>query len=64
MNKRAVTEEQKREIIERLYMVWLKEPEWRLSQLIWNTFQGSDFFYVEDKAFIEYLEKSHETNED
>jgi hypothetical protein len=56
MNKRALTDQHKREIIERLYQVWLKNDQLRLSQLIWNRFGEFDFFYVEDEDFIKALE--------
>lgn len=55
-SKRAITLEQKRAIIERLLQVWLKNPELRLGQLIWNKTCNSDFFYDEDEDFMKLLE--------
>lgn len=57
MNKRAITPEQKRQIIEQLYSIWLKNPQLRLGQLIWNKFGHMDFFFVEDTDFIQGLEE-------
>lgn len=63
--KRAITNEQKREIIERLYAVWIKEDynHLRLGQLmeivnIWkpNVISDSNLFYFEDYDLIEELE--------
>lgn len=48
----------KREVIDSLYEIWAKNPELRLSQLIWNAFQGDDFFYVEDTDFTNKIEDS------
>jgi hypothetical protein len=55
MNKypigRAVTLEQKREVIERIYKAWLLSPHQRLGQLIENCMRiktGARVFFVED----------------
>lgn len=56
MNKRAITPEDKKIIIDRLYACWLKIPDERLGQLIWNSYGRHDFFYVEDEDFVEHLE--------
>ena len=64
--KMKLTDEQKREIIERLYKVWTKEPEQRLGQLIFNKLFHCDgkeehcddwLFYREDFDLINELEK-------
>lgn len=62
MDKRAVTNEQKREIIERLYALWItpEETEQRLGQLIFNyVIRGTStpFFYIEDYDFMERLNR-------
>jgi hypothetical protein len=56
MNKRAITDEHKREILERLYRAWHKNHQLRLGQLIWNKVDRGDLFYVEDEDFIKALE--------
>ena len=53
---RAVTDEQKRLILDRLYIAWCNMPALRLGQLIKNVFGDKDFFYVEDDDFIEEVE--------
>ncbi len=51
---RAHTPEQKHEIIERLYTVWLTQPELRLGQLI--TSFGRGLYNTEDFDLIIILE--------
>lgn len=73
-NKRAVTDEQKKEIILRLYRLWIAGDNkfLRLGQLIQNVFEKSsfnpktgepvlsmDFYSIEDFDFIEELEKTY-----
>ncbi len=63
--KRAITNEQKREIIERLYNAWIKEPDLRLGQLLHNELITNEYvsniplFYVEDYDLVEQLEKNN-----
>lgn len=57
MKNRAITDQQKRVIIERLYAVWIKNPELRLGQLIWNGMKEHDLFFEEDVYFVELLEE-------
>ena len=56
---RALTPDQKREVVERLLRAWLKAPTERLGQLIVNALphklQG-DPFYVEDFDLVEAIE--------
>lgn len=52
MRDRAITEEQKKEVLEKIFQLWMKYPEMRLGQLIENarlyTGEGKDLFYIED----------------
>jgi hypothetical protein len=55
LNSRAITPEQKREIIERIYAAWLNVPEQRLGQLLDNAnwFAGDvGLFDQEDYALV------------
>lgn len=55
MKKRAVKESQKFEVIWKLWNLWLKQPELRLGQLVYNlTIKnvGIDPFYIEDYDLI------------
>jgi hypothetical protein len=54
---RAHTPEQKRANIERLYSLWLAQPDLRLAQLIFAGTGGRDIFSIEDDAFIAELEE-------
>ena len=60
---RAHTDEQKREVIERLYRLWVKCPSLRLGQLIINCFD-MDFYYTEDFDLIETLEAIYQQLEE
>lgn len=63
---RALTPEQKRAVVERLYAAWLASPSQRLGQLTVNTMQMvvpeggkelvSRLFYIEDETLIEKIE--------
>lgn len=57
MKDRAITNEQKREVIESLYALWIKNPELRLGQLIWNGMKEHDLFFEEDECFVEILKE-------
>lgn len=58
---RANTPEEKQEIMERLYKLWLKHPELRLGQLIVNIYRSSNSLYLaEDFNFIKELEEIYE----
>jgi hypothetical protein len=61
MNKRAITSQQKHEIIDRLFTVWINNPDLRLAQLISIVFGPQDLFYVEDYDFIKELETINES---
>jgi hypothetical protein len=54
---RAHTPEQKWEVIERLYTLWLEHPEYRLGQLIANIYK--DPYNVEDFDLIATLERRY-----
>jgi hypothetical protein len=60
MNNRAETPEQKRDVIERIYAVWLLRPTERLGQMLVNCLPercADDPFYIEDFELCEALEK-------
>lgn len=44
-------------ICEQLASIWQEVPDWRLAQLMSNIFATKDCFYMEDKEFIEYIQK-------
>lgn len=59
---RAETEQQKREIIERLFLAWCKVPEQRLGQLIDNSHyfhldEPKSLFSTEDYKLAELVEE-------
>jgi hypothetical protein len=60
---RAKTDKQKREIIERLYTIWTKNPDLRLGQLIDNSVVRKDIFYVEDGQFLDWIEDYYQVPE-
>lgn len=53
LKHRALTDEQKREVIERLYQIWLHHPELRLGQLL----SIGDIYYIEDFDLVNRLEQ-------
>jgi len=53
--QRATTDEQKRTVVERLYVLWRAHPEVRLGQLLRNV--SSDTYYREDIPLLETLEQ-------
>ena len=60
MRRRAMTPQQKRDIIERLLSLWEDNPDLRLGQLISNTEGQANQFYLEDYQFMDMLEKYYE----
>lgn len=44
-------------IITRLLVLWKKNPELRLGQLLWNKTKDRDYFYDSDEDFLRWLEK-------
>lgn len=66
---RANTSEQKRQIIERLHVIWEENPKMRLGQLLGNVLYsssdptGTRMYYTEDFALIEELEGFYEHHE-
>jgi len=44
-------------ICDMLAAAWSNVPDWRLAQLMSNILSTKDCFYMEDKEFIEYIEK-------
>lgn len=59
---RAITPEQKQEVINRLHALWETYPELRLGQLLLNAFRF-DFYRVEDFELIEMLEQWYKRDE-
>ena len=58
MKGRAITPEQKREIVDRVLAAWLKTQHQRLGQFLHNAIHGQgDIFYVEDERLAELCEK-------
>ena len=57
MNGRAITAEQKRAIIERLYVSWSLNPQLRLGQLLCNAVGSDDIFYIEDEKLASNAER-------
>ena len=52
---RAITSEQKRELIKRLFIAWDKSSYLRLGQLLYCA-MGNDLFRIEDQVLIEKVE--------
>lgn len=46
--ERAITEAQKKAIIDVVYEIWISNPELRLGQLIANSINERSLFHVED----------------
>lgn len=57
--RRAVTDSQKNEIMERLLLTWKANPELRFMQLLGNVFQD-DAYHVEDYDMIARVEKTYQ----
>lgn len=59
MKGRAVTPEQKREVIERILEAWIRlHPHERLGQMLHNACSSDgDFFYIEDDRIAELAER-------
>lgn len=56
IKNRAETDEQKKEVLNRILIVWQQFPEMRLMQLINNISHG-DFYYKDDFKLADDLEK-------
>jgi len=59
-NTRAITPEQKDEVMRRLLLAWKKHPAQRLGQLLWNAnsqTNQADLFYVEDYELVRATEE-------
>jgi hypothetical protein len=52
---RANSSAQKRQVIERIYVLWEENPKMRLGQLILNAYHD-DLFHVEDFALLDEIE--------
>lgn len=58
---RANLSPQKREIIERLYILWEENPELRFGQLLGNLYPGdTQMYYTEDYELVANLEALYE----
>jgi len=53
MKNRAMTNEEKRAIIEKLYDIWTQVPQLRLGQLLSSASRQKDIFYIEDFDLVE-----------
>lgn len=60
---RAVTPHDKREIIERLAVVWEKNPCLRLGQLLMNACDGPFLYNIEDYPLMKRVESVYDTHE-
>ena len=65
---RAVSDDAKQEVLERLLEVWKSRPELRLGQLIGNVYHSNDrggvsLYYAEDYALLTALEESYKKRE-
>jgi len=57
MKGRALTDQQKRAVVERLLAAWRVVPKLRLGQLLINSEGlGRDLFYIEDETLAELVE--------
>jgi hypothetical protein len=59
LDRRALTPEQKKQVLDDVLEVWLKKPELRLGQLIFNAISSrKNIYYVEDLDIVEHLKES------
>lgn len=58
--KRALTDKQKSEVMERLLAVWVANPKLRLMQLLGNVYKGQDPYSVEDFDMLNDVEGTYE----
>lgn len=60
-NQRAMTDEQKEEVIARVLAAWKKNHKLRLGQLVWISTGGSEdfLFSIEDTVLAAHLELDH-----
>jgi hypothetical protein len=61
---RAVSDDAKQEVLERLLVVWKANPALRLGQLIGNIYHSNDrggvsLYYAEDYALLTALEEGY-----
>jgi len=62
MRDRALTPEQKKATLDRIYQAWLQAPQQRLGQLISNSVKvhnqedGSSLYFVEDSVLASWAE--------
>lgn len=54
---RANSPEEKKKVLDRLFIIWMKHPELRLGQLLSNACPGQSMFYIEDFPLAEDVEK-------
>jgi hypothetical protein len=63
-DKRATEKEQKKEILNRFYKLWIKFPHLRFGQVIGNVIrQENQLYYIEDYPLIEKLEQEYQALE-
>lgn len=59
MKDRAITPEQKKEVLDSILKVWLNNPDLRLGQLIRNSkdkYSSMKLFYIEDYELMKMIE--------
>ncbi len=61
---RAWTPEQKRQIVERLYALWLAHPAPRLGQILANAYSHAALYNVEDADLLATLERRYTPREE
>ena len=56
------SEEKKKAILDRIYAVWVRNPDMRLGQIISGGLAMGDAYYIEDKDLIKKIEsiRGHE----
>ena len=59
-NKNAITTEQKRDVLDRLMIVWMLHPNLRPGQLLLNCFQQGEWYFFEDSLLIKKIEEFYQ----
>jgi hypothetical protein len=59
---RALTDEHKRAVLDRILAAWVRVPDQRLTQLIVNATGRSDPYHVEDEAVADAVESFANTH--
>ena len=61
-DRRANGSEEKKAILDRIYSVWVRNPDMRLGQIVSGGLAMGDAYYIEDRDLIKKIEniRSHE----